>query len=489
MDNKFKYSKKNILTSIIWKLTERSSSVIITFIIQILLARLLSPNAFGLAAIVTVFVTLSSIFVTGGLSNSLIQKKDSDDEDFSSVFWMNMVVSLFIYIILFFTSPKIADFFGYAELKMMFRVLGIVLIISAINSIQTAYISKNMLFKFYFYSTITSKILSGALGIIVAFLGGGAWALIIQSLSLTFFETIVLWLKVGWRPKFFFSLTKAKQLYSFAWKIMVMSFVESIKDQFRNLIIGKQYSANMLAFYDKGYLFPTNIVTNISSSLSTVMFPVLSNIQDETEKPRLLCSRWISMFGYMVLPVLIGLTIVAEPLTLVVLSEKWLPSVPFLQIASITYISWIIEVPIRETLKSLGFADVILRMQVIKTFLSLGVVFLILKLGVMAIALSGIFLGMINIVISLIASKKYFGYGFKNLFNDLFSTIVLNLIMGISIFGISLIDFSIPMFFLLFLYVILGMSIYLLLSYFFKNNNFNYVLGMVKELKGNKANR
>lgn len=476
--NNNQYGKRSVFVNVGWKLFERSSSLIITFFIQILLARILEPTAFGLAAMVTVFVTLSTIFVSGGLSSSLIQKKDADELDFSSLFWVNLAVSSLLYVILFLASPYISNYFGYSELSPMLRVLSLKLVISAVNSIQTAYISRNMMFRFYFYSTLTGKIASGIVGVFIAVLGGGAWALVGQALSLIFFETIVLWTKVKWRPQRQFSLSRAKVLYSFAWKIMLMTFIEAIKDQTRNMLIGKKYSSEALAYYDKGFLFPTNIVTNISSSLTAVMFPVLSNVQDNNSKALALCRSWLSIFAYSVFPILLGLILTAESLVSVVLTDKWLPAVPFLQLASLTYISWIIEIPIRETLKSFGYASTILHLQIIKTTISLIVLIILMNSGVFIIAASGALLGIFNILISIYVAKIKFNYTFSNVFTDVYQTILLNLLMVVPVYLIN--TLSVPEYTKLIFQIFIGASFYVVFSIIFKNKNYLYIIGLIK---------
>jgi O-antigen/teichoic acid export membrane protein len=483
MDNK-QYGKRSVFINVGWKLFERSSSLIITFLIQILLARLLDPAAFGLAAMVTVFVTLSTIFVSGGLSSSLIQKKDADALDFSSLFWVNLLVSSFLYIILFVAAPFISNYFGFSELSLMLRVLSLKLIISAVNSIQTAYISKNMMFRFYFYSTITGKLASGLVGVFIAISGGGAWALVGQALSLILFETIVLWTKVKWKPERKFSITRAKILYSFAWKIMLMTFVEAIRDQTRNMLIGKKYSSEALAYYDKGFLFPTNIVTNISSSLTAVMFPVLSNAQDNKLKALALCRSWLGIFAYSVLPVLVGLILSAESLVSVVLTDKWLPAVPYLQMASLTYIAWIIEIPIRETLKSLGHANTILYLQIVKTVVALLVLITVMNLGVIIIAACGVFLGVFNILISIYYAKMKFRYNFLSVFKDTYQTILLNIFMGVSVYSVSLLPIS-NLWKLIF-QVIIGVLMYIVLSIVMKNKNYKYIIDLFKTILNKK---
>lgn len=467
-----KYGKKSVVKNISWKLFERGASLTVTFVVTIVLARLLDPSDFGLAAMVTVFVALSTIFVTSGLGNSLIQKKDADELDFFSIFWLNLGVSIVLYLILFATAPLIAEFFGYPQLSPMLRVLSLRLLVAAVNSILCAYISKNMMFRYYFFSTLSSKIASGVVGIIMALMGYGVWALIGQSLSVLLFETSVLWLKIKWRPQKIFSWERTKVLYSFAWKIMLMSFVEAINDQLRNMFIGKKYSSGSLAYYDKGALFPNNIVTNISSSLSAVMFPVLSNVQDDRNRVLTLCRRWTSVFAYCAFPILAGLIVAAQPCITVLLSEKWLPSVPFLQLSCGAYAVWIIEIPIRETVKSMGYANICLKMQVIKSLFALTVLLLVMDFGVMTIAVSALGCGLFNIVVSVFYGNKYARYKPLLLLQDIAPTMVLSFLMCVCIYAVLWLDLS--AIFSLLLQIVVGIATYTGASIISKNENFRY---------------
>jgi len=477
LDSNDKFKKQNVFINILWKFLERGSAVIVTFIVQIILARILDPSDFGLASMITVFVTISTVFVSGGLSNALVQKKDSDELDFSTIFWFNIIVALLLYLILYIVSPYVSSFYGYPQLTAMLRVLSIKILISAINSIQLAYIAKTMSFRFYFFATLIGKFLSGVIGVTVALLGGGAWALIVQTISLVFFETIILWFRVKWRPSFLFSIDRAKRLYSFAINIMFMSIVEILRDQLRTIFIGKKYDSNDLAYYDKGQLFPTNIVTNISSSLTAVMFPVISNSNDNHDKALSICRKWLSMFAYCVFPILLGLAITSKNVIKIVLTDKWIPVVPYLQFACFAYIAWIIEVPIRETLKALGYAKIILNVQIIKTLLAILILLLFLNKGVYYVALSSLLTAIINISISIFIGKKYLGYKLKYLINDLSSIVFINIVMATFVILISRVSLNI--YISLFIQVGLGIFIYLLLSIITKNKIFNEIKNLI----------
>lgn len=472
------YSKRSVIGNLIWKMAEKGASVIVSFVVTMVLARLLEPEAFGLAAMITVFVNISTIFVTSGLGNALIQKKNTDALDFSTMFWINLFVSIILYIILFFVASVIAVFYGYPLLAPMLRVLSLRVVVSALNAIQMAYISKKMLFRHYFYSTLSGKVASGILGIGIAFMGGGVWALVAQALSLTVFETIVLWFRVGWRPRFEFSVEKAKIMYTFAWKIMVMSLIETIGDQVRSMMIGKRYTSTDLAYYDKGLLLPNTIITNISSSLSAVMFPVLSHLQDEEEYLKSKMRQWIGLGAFLCFPILAGLIAIADTAIILLFSAKWLPSVVFMQLACINYGAWLIEIPIRETIKAKGYANICMKMQIIKTVVLLVSLLISMNYGVIIIAISGSICAGINVLVSLLYGKKYLGYRIRELFKDIFKTSISVVFMACILSLAS--SISAPIIMKLVLEVLFGCVLYMVSSYLLKNEWFRYFIAIIK---------
>ena len=473
-----RYSKKSVIGSAFWKVLERGSSMCITLCVTILLARILPPESFGTVAMVNVFIALSDIFITNGLGTALIQKKEADSLDFSSAFWTNTLVAIILYAILFVSAPFIESFYGYKSITLILRVLGLRIIISSVNAIQCAYISKNMMFRYYFYSTLIGKFLSGAIGIIMALVGLGIWALVGQSISLILVETAILWFGVKWRPSFTFSFERARSLYSFAWKIIFESFVREIYKQLRALFIGKKCSAVELAYYDKGAEIPSFIMSNLEMAQRTVMFPVLSNAQDEKERLLLICRRWVKLFSFVAFPVLIGMISVSEQLILLLLTEKWLPAVPFMQLACITYISWIADTPIREGIKSIGLSGVCLKIQIIESILAIVALVLVMDYGVMYIAVAGTACSILNILVVISFGKKYLGYSPIDFMRDIGPSAVLALFMGCITSFVGLLSLNILL--SLVIKIIVGVISYVLLSAIFKNESFLYCLNILK---------
>ena len=479
------FNKKNVVINLVWKLLERFLSVFITIVTQIILARLLNPEDFGLVAIVSVFLAIVNVFVLGGPSSALIQRIDTDELDYSSMFWINLIVSTLLYVILFIFSPHIAIFFKQPELKYVFRILGISIIIYSVNSIQRAYISKNMLFRYHFFSTIIGKILSGLIGVSLAIFNYGIWALVFQSLTFVLFETIILWIRLDWKPKLIFSYERLINLFPYTFRVSLMSFIESISEQFRKIVIGRIASTSQLAFYDKGFIVPSNIVTNVSSSLREVMFPLLSNYQKRMESILIICRRWISVFSYLILPILIFIIAAAESIVIILFTEKWLPMIPFLRLACISYFAWIIEVPVRETIKSMGFADIVLRLQVIKTIIAILLLFLFLPLGIKGIALSSVFSSFFNLILSIYYGTKYIGYKLIFFIKDLGSSFFINLCLGMVVYMLAHIGCS--HYAILAIQIVLGISVYLLLSIITENKSFIFIINILRKIFKSKV--
>lgn len=478
-NNRFRSS--SITINIIWKFLERGSSVIVSLLINIILARLLDPSAHGLLSMVTVFVVITENFVTTGISNALVQKHDADVLDFSSMFWLNVITALLLYAILFLSAPLIAQYFGYFELTLILRVLSLRLLVYAINSVQCAYIARNMLFRHYFFSTLSGKILSGIIGITLAFAQAGVWALVAQSLSLVIIETVMLWIRVKWRPAMQFSWKRVKELYKFVYKVTLTDLLVHLSSQFKTVLIGRTYTSDALAYYNKGFLFPNCLTTNIATSLSAVMYPVLSNSQKNLAKVKNICRQWIALFGYTVFPILTGLAIVADVLVPVLLTEKWIPSIPFMRVACGIYAAWIIEVPIREAIKSIGKASVCLQMQIVKVICSLSAVLLVYQKSIYAIAYAALVCTGIHIAISIFCGWKYLGYTISEVVSDVFPSVLLCLIMAIVVWTVKQrIHHQILC---LLVQIAVGIFIYVIASILTRNRNFQYCMNLVKKIR------
>ena len=376
----------NVICNFIWRFAERCGAQLVSFIVSIVLARILAPEDYGTIALVTVFTAILQVFVDSGLGTALIQKKDADDLDFSSVFYFNFVICLILYAGMFAAAPYIAIFYKDATLTPVIRVLSLTIVISGVKGIQQAYVSRNMLFKRFFFSTIGGTILSAFLGIGLAYTGFGVWALVAQQLSNTAIDTLILWITVKWRPKKKFSWKRLKDLLAFGWKLLVSSLLDTAYNNLRNLIIGKMYSSSDLAFYNQGDKFPKVIVTNINTSIDSVLLPTMSNVQDDRDRVKQMTRRAIKTSTYVMAPLMMGLAFCAEPIVKIVLTDKWLPCVPFLRVFCITYMFWPVHTANLNAINAMGRSDWFLRLEIIKKIMGMTILLSTMWFGVMAMA-------------------------------------------------------------------------------------------------------
>lgn len=476
------YSSNRTLVNFIWRFAERCGAQLVTFIVSIVLARILSPSDYGTIALVTVFTTILQVFIDSGLSTALIQKKDADDLDFSSVFYFNFIVCLILYIIMFVSAPCIADFYKDSNLITIVRVISLTLVISGVKGVQQSYVSRNMLFKRFFFSTLGGTIFSAVLGIIMAYAGFGVWAIVFQQLSNNAIDTLILWITVKWRPIKKFSWIRLKHLLSFGWKMLASSLLDTVYNNLRNMIIGKLYTSADLAFYNQGDKFPKLIVTNINTSIDSVLLPTMSNEQDNHVRVKDMTRRAIKISTYIMAPLMIGLAFCARPIVQLVLTDKWLPCVPYLQIFCVSYLFWPIHTANLNAIKAMGRSDLFLKIEIIKKFIGMILLIITMNISVMAMAYSLLISGLISQIINSWPNRYLLKYSYIDQIKDILPNIVMALIMGVFVYFINYLNLSVLV--SLMVQIILGGIIYLVLSIFTKNDSFIYLINILKNRKG-----
>lgn len=471
-----------VFSNFIWRFAERCGAQLVTFIVSIVLARILTPSDYGTIALVTVFTTILQVFIDSGLSTALIQKKDADDLDFSSVFYFNFVICIILYLIMFVSAPFIADFYKDSSLVSIVRVISLTLVISGVKGVQQSYVSRHMLFKRFFFSTLGGTIFSAVLGIIMAYAGFGVWAIVFQQLSNNAIDTLILWITVKWRPIKKFSWSRLKNLLSFGWKMLASSLLDTVYNNLRNMIIGKLYTSADLAFYNQGDKFPKLIVTNINTSIDSVLLPTMSNEQDNHVRVKDMTRRAIKISTYIMAPLMIGLAFCAKPIVQIVLTDKWLPCVPYLQIFCISYLFWPIHTANLNAIKAMGRSDLFLKLEVIKKIIGMILLLITMNISVMAMAYSLLISGLISQVINSWPNRYLLKYSYIDQIKDILPNIVMALIMGVFVYFINYLDLSVLV--SLMVQIILGGIIYLVLSIFTKNDSFIYLINILKNRKG-----
>ncbi len=474
-------NKKGLVNNLAWKFAERIAAQLVTLIVSIVLARILDPSHYGTVAIVTVFITLANIFVSDGFGSALIQKKQVDALDYSSVLYFNIAFSIVLYLILFFTAPLIAAFYGegYEILTPVFRVLGLRLILAAVNSVQQAYVAKNMIFKKFFLSTLLGTLLSGVVGIAMAYMGFGIWALVAQYLLGSAITTVVLMFSLGNIYVWDFSMTRLKSLFSYGWKLLCTGLLITGYQELRALIIGKLYSSEHLAYYDKGKQFPNLIVGNINTSLGAVLFPKLSGQQDDMASLKAMTRKSIRFSTYIMCPVMLGLAAVAEPFVSLVLTDKWLPCVPLLQLFCVFYLFQPIHTANTQAIKATGRSGLCLKLELFRDAIQLIVLIAVMWISVEAIVISMAVLSVLFIFVNAYPNTKILGYSFKEQMQDFLPGVWMSAVMFAAVFMLGLLPLSNLL--LLLLQIAVGGSIYILLSVITKNAEFSYLKEFLSE--------
>lgn len=473
-----KISANKVTSNLIWRLLERFSAQGVTFVVSIILARLLDPVVYGTIAIVTIFTTILQVFVDSGLGNALIQKKNADDVDFSSVFYFNIGMCTVLYLGVFFAAPLIALFYENAALVPIIRVLSLTLIISGIKNVQQAFISRNMMFKRFFLATTIGTICSAAVGITMAFNGFGVWSLVAQTLCSQSISTLTLWVTVKWRPKWLFSFQRLKGLFSFGWKLLVSNLINTVYNDLRQLLIGKVYTPQDLAFYNKGHQFPQLIVNNINSSIDSVLLPAMSSEQDDKTRVKMMTRRAIKVSTYIIMPIMMGLAVCAEPFIRLLLTDKWLPCVPFLRIFCFTMAFYPVQTANLNAIKAMGRSDLFLKLEIIKKVIGLTVLFSTMWISVEAMAYSLLFTSLLSSFINAFPNRKLLNYKYEEQLLDILPTILLTCGMGAIVFCITLLRLSNTI--TLLIQIPLGIAVYILGSIVFRSDSYTYVLNILK---------
>lgn len=471
---------RSVFSNFIWRFAERSGAQLVTFVVSIVLARLLLPEDYGTVALVTVFTTIMQVFVDSGLGTALIQKKDIDDLDFSSVFYFNFAVCIILYLIMFFSAPLIASFYDIPELTPVVRVISLTIIISGVKGVQQSYVSRNMLFKRFFYATLGGTIFSAFLGIAMAYVGFGVWAIVAQQLSNTAIDTLILWITVKWRPRLMFSWDRLIGLLGFGWKMLCSSLLDKVYNNLRSLLIGKIYSSADLAYYNEGKKFPNLIVTNINTSIDSVLFPAMSKEQDDKNRVKNMTRRSIMVSCYIMAPLMIGLACCARNIVAIVLTEKWLPCVFFLQIFCITYMFYPIHTANLNALKAMGRSDLFLKLEIWKKVIGLILLLATLFISVKAMAYSLLISTMTSMIINSWPNKKLLDYSFLEQMKDILPSILLAVGMGVAVYLMGVLN--LPTLPLLLIQVLCGGLIYVAGSAIFKLEPFTYLIEIIKPM-------
>ena len=477
---------KGLVSNLIWKILERFGVQGVQFVLQIILARILAPEYYGVLSIMLIFTALAEVFVQRGFNTALIQNKDVTEEDYSSVLWVSLGIASVLYGVIYFTAPLIAGFYEMPELISPLRVLALILFPGALNSVQLAKVSREMDFKKVFFSNVAAIVVSGGVGIAVAYAGGGLWALVVQNMLNVFVACVVMKFTVKLHLKLKCNWERIKILFRFGWKLLVSSLIDTLYQDMRSLVIGKKYNSETLGFYNRGKQFPQFIINAINGSVQSVMLPALSSYQDDSVKIKDMMRKSIMMSSYIMFPIMAGLAGVAAPLVSLLLTDKWLPCVPYLQVYCFSLAFYPVHSCNLQAINAMGRSDMFLKLEIIKK--SYGLVALIIAViffdSPLAIALTGAITTVLSCFVNAAPNKKLVGYSYWEQLADILPSLLLSIVMLAAVLALGQLPLS-PMLTML-IQMAVGVVVYVGLSLLTRVKPFMLVIETVKGLKGRK---
>lgn len=471
--------KKDTTKGVFWSLIERFGTQGVQFLVMLVMARLLSPNDYGVVGLLVVFVSIAQAFVDGGFSQALIRKKDRTEIDNSTVFYFNIVVSVVIYLIFYLFAPYVSVFYNMPTLTPFMRVICLSIIINAFGVVQRALFNANIDFKAQAKASLIAIVISGAIGISLALRGFGPWALVWQQLSNLIVNTLFLWIYSEWRPLLAYSWKSFKELFSFGSKLLATSLLNAIYNNIQTIVIGKLYSAKSLGLYSRAAHFADLPSQQFTSVFMRVTFPVLCKVQDDVERLTSVYRRMLRVSAYIVFPLLIGMAAVAHPMIEVFIGKQWIECAYMLQIICFAEMWYPIHAINLDILQVSGRSDLFLKIEIYKKIVSLSLLALSAPFGIIAMCYSNLLSSLICLYINTYYSSKILGISLLSQLKDLFPTITLAIVMFAIV---QIIIFFIPNVFVqLIVGIIVGVGVYVSLSYILRFQEFNELVSLRKK--------
>lgn len=464
--------KGKVVRGTVWALLERFSNQLVLFVVGLILARMLTPEDYGTVALLGIFTAIASVLATSGFGNALIQKKNADELDYNSVFYFSLVLSGTMYAVLFFSAPYIANFYKVDELCPILRVTALSLVFNAINSIQNAELHRKLLFHLSFRISLISTFASAGVGIAMAYLGYGTWALVWSGITGGVTGVITRWFFIAWRPRLMFSFTALGPLFRYGWKMMVSALLDTGVNNLYGLIIGKFYSCADLAFVNKGRHPPALLMNNVNGTLATVALPALAQMQDDRHRVREAMRRMMICSSFVVFPLMAMSAVIAERAIPFLYGDQWGEAVPYMQLACFTFALWPFHTVNLQGIQAIGRSDVFLKLEIIKKVMGVSVLLIFIPHGVIAyMAASAFICGPLGVLINAWPNRRLLDYTVGMQIKDIASIAVLSVVavmpaflVGFCFHGHS----AIELFLVLTFQCILCAGVYVLLSLLFK---------------------
>lgn len=471
--------KEKVITGLFWKFLERGGTQAVQFILQIILARLLLPEDYGITGLLSVFIAIASIFVQSGFGSALIQRKHIDDVDCSSVFYLNLGIAVIFYGLLFWGAPAISSFYTEPLLTPVLRVQALVLFFGAFNAVQTAILSREMAFQKSFFVSLGGILAQGSVGILLAWRGFGVWSLVFSQLANSVVSTLILWFAVRWRPRLLFSGKRLRGMFFYGSKLLLSSLIDTVFTNIYSLVIGKLYNKEMLGYYNRGLNIPSLVVTNINGSIQGVIFPALSACQEKKDQIKQMMRRSITTSSFLLFPMMMGLAAIAKPLTLLLLTEKWLPCVPFLQFSCLALAFYPIHTANLQAINAIGRSDIFLKLELVKKGITVAALLATIPFGIYAMMIGRVVTSLIGTLVNAWPNRSLLGYSFREQWKDILPSFLLSLAMGGLVWGIG--QIPLPVWLTLLIQITIGAAFYLAAAKAFRLECFRYLTELLRD--------
>lgn len=470
----------SVKKGMIWSFIERFSTQGIGFVMNIVIARLVAPEMYGLIALIQVFISIAQVFIDSGFGNALIQKRDRTEVDFHTVFIFNIVISVFLYIIFFLCAPLIANFYGEPKLTLLTRMVAITLLISSLSIVQRTKLTIQLDFKKQSIASLLATIISGIIGIVMAYKGFEIWALVAQQLISHIIQLVVLTIVSKWRPMIIFSYESFKTMFSFGSKLLVNNLITSFYINLANLFIGKCYSPSSLAFYNRGFNLSLIVSTNIEGVLQRIIYPITCESQNDRERLVQCYHKYLHLSHYIILPILTIICILAKPTIYALLTEKWLPAAIYLSLFCINFMfyAWIDQAT--SIVNAIGRSDANLKGSFIKRPLAFIFLFFSLNISVEAICIASIFASFTEWLVQLMIVKKYIGLSLREQIRTQLDIILVCITLAVVVYFTSLL-FRMMWFKLIFASII-GIVYFFIVTWVIKMKESIMIIDYIKKL-------
>lgn len=471
--------KRKTLSGVFWQLLQKGSTQVVAFVVSIVLARLVDPAEFGIVALTSIFMAVAGVLSDSGLGASLVQKKEIDELDKNTVFYFGLLLSICLYGILFVCAPYIARMNKVEELTSIIRVAGLGLLLSSFGSVQSSLVTRRMDFKKYFYATLVSTIISAVVGLGMAFKGYGVWSLVAQGLVRTVMGIVVLFSMVRWTPRLIFSWERLKHLFSFGFNLTAASLIGTVCNELRGFLIGLRFTPADLAYYNRGNGIPGLVNDNINGTISTVLFPAITQLQDDREAVKRSMRRAMMTSTFFLAPLMFFIAATSKQIILILYTDVWAAAIPFMQVLSLANILNVLGLANLQAINAVGRSDITFKLEFIKKPFYLILIFIGVLISPLAIAIGYAVYTIIGSAINAIPNKKLIGYSYVEQIADIFPQIGLSMIVGLVAWLIGSAEGN--KYVIFFIQLVVSAGIYLGLARFLKLESYYYVIGLLRD--------